>query len=656
MAFRYQNLGVFSFGIIKKVPNLKQLLPEFENIEYYRNVKKPDAIAGWGMRPRSLEGRAYAFKHSLPYICLEDGFLRSYDLGVNGAQPLSIVADERGIYCDATHASDIEDIIEHSTFDKETLEQAKQIITGINKHRLSKYNNNFEASAKQLGINSKKPAILIIDQCYGDATVNYGLSSSASFQQMIEDAIKDNPKAQIILKIHPDVLTGKRKGYIYKDIDKYDNITTIEKNVNPHSLFDLVDKVYTVSSLMGLEGLIANKEVYTYGMPFYAGWGLTKDALTNERRTKKITLEHLVASAYIKYSRYINPFNSSKTNALETIDILSDTKDYYNKLASKYIAVKFTRWKRSFIRGFFSKPSEKNIRFIWNENRALRIAKETNSEIIIWSSRASKNFIQKAHELNIKINFVEDGFIRSKGLGANLIKPYSLVKDSTGIYYDGSKPSDLENFLQTNAFTKAQELRGENIINLLKETKIDKYNLSNGAKIESKILVIGQVEDDASIKTSLGSIKTNLELLEEVRKHNPKAKIAYKDHPDLITKKRKRKSSVSALKNIADEYIGEGSVYELLENVDELHTISSLSGFEALTKGSIKVFTYGSPFYAGWGLTQDSVEIKRRTKKLNIEQLIYGTLIQYPLYFDHKSGLPCQAEDVIEIIANSNLL
>jgi capsular polysaccharide export protein len=36
---------------------------------------------------------------------------------------------------------------------------------------------------------------------------------------------------------------------------------------------------------------------------------------------------------------------------------------------------------------------------------------------------------------------MEDGFIRSSGLGSDLLAPLSLVLDKTGIYYDASRPA-----------------------------------------------------------------------------------------------------------------------------------------------------------------------------------------------------------------------
>ena len=72
----------------------------------------------------------------------------------------------------------------------------------------------------------------------------------------------------------------------------------------------------------------------------------------------------------------------------------------------------------------------------------------------------------------------------------------------------------------------------------------------------------------------------------------------------------------------------------LLSEVAEVHTMTSLTGFEALLRG-LKVTTYGVPFYAGWGLTTDKATIPaRRNQCIDLDSLIYATLIAYPRYFD----------------------
>ena len=82
---------------------------------------------------------------------------------------------------------------------------------------------------------------------------------------------------------------------------------------------------------------------------------------------------------------------------------------------------------------------------------------------------------------------------------------------------------------------------------------------------------------------------------------------------------------------------------------DRLVTLTSLSGFEALMRGKA-VTTYGRPFYAGWGLTDDRTgPFERRGRKVSLEALMHATLIDYPLYVT-PTGWPCEAEDLVEAL------
>jgi capsular polysaccharide export protein len=74
------------------------------------------------------------------------------------------------------------------------------------------------------------------------------------------------------------------------------------------SLIEMVDEVHVNTSLAGFEALMRLKPVTTYGVPFYAGWGLTRDrGPVPSRRTSVRTLDELVAAALILYPRYLDP-------------------------------------------------------------------------------------------------------------------------------------------------------------------------------------------------------------------------------------------------------------------------------------------------------------------------------------------------------------
>ncbi len=121
---------------------------------------------------------------------------------------------------------------------------------------------------------------------------------------MVEDAIRDNPDSKIYLKIHPDVLAGKKKSDIsLEDIPK--SVTILKESINPVELLGYFDRVYTKTSGMGMEALILQKEVFCYGTPFYAGWGLTNDKIKLDRRNRRISIYELFAGAYILYTNII---------------------------------------------------------------------------------------------------------------------------------------------------------------------------------------------------------------------------------------------------------------------------------------------------------------------------------------------------------------
>ncbi len=178
-----------------------------------------------------------------------------------------------------------------------------------------------------------------------------------------------------------------------------------------------------------------------------------------------------------------------------------------------------------------------------------------------------------------------------------------------------------------------------------------KYNLANrSAKLpvpkgKQVILVPGQVEDDASIKKGAGGVKTNLELLQAVRKDYADAYIVYKPHPDVEAGLR-----IGAIKagSLADHVADHGNMADLLEQVDRVATMTSLAGFEALLRG-LSVTCYGQPFYSGWGLTDDkAAPVKRRQAHPSLPALIHACLIDYPRYWDPVSKQPCPVEVVVE--------
>ncbi|WP_440163097.1 capsular polysaccharide biosynthesis protein [Actinobacillus pleuropneumoniae] len=647
---------IFSRGILK-IPHLNAFLHDSELISYSRLTKtiRADNVIGWGLRPSAGKARAYAEQHYLPYIALEDGFLRSLGLGVMGYPPFSVVYDDVGIYYDTTRSSRLEQLILSSHFSATDLQQAEQAVRLIVRHQLSKYNHNPDYVSNEP---KTSEIVLVIDQTFGDMAVKYGRANESDFQQMLDAAIGENPDAQIWVKTHPDVISGKKKGYL-TDLHRYGNrIRLFAEDVNPISLLNRVDKVYCVTSQMGFEALLLGKPVITFGIPWFAGWGVTEDrhpdidVLKRSQRRENRSFLQLFAAAYLQYSRYINPYSGKVGTIFDVIDYLSKAKILNQRLSGHLYCVGMSLWKRAVIKPFFNLPLCR-LHFVGSLKSLEKRVFEKNARLLIWS-QGKPEILAFAEKHNLPLLRMEDGFIRSVGLGSNLVAPLSLVIDDLGIYFNAQTPSRLEQILLGQEFNEQDLVLAKKLRNRLIEANIGKYNVGNsGFRLnvtdKTAILVPGQVEDDASIRFGSPEIKKNLDLLRKVRELNPNAYIIYKPHPDVVSGNRQGHIPTEQAVEFADEIVENANILDCINQVDEVHTMTSLAGFEALLRGKI-VHCYGLPFYSNWGLTEDYLSLERRHRKLCLEELISAVLVYYPQYVDPENATMINAEQAIEIL------
>ncbi|EAH7172994.1 capsular polysaccharide biosynthesis protein [Campylobacter jejuni] len=638
----------------------------FYTISLYKKnlkIKKDDLFFGWGRKKSGLKAMNLAKKYKAKFILLEDGFIRSLNLGVENSPSFSMVKDDIGIYYDATMPSKLENLLNTYEFKDEEIKQAKKAIELIKKYKISKYNNNFDIPDNYFQKDEKR--VLIITQTASDASLEFGLAKDFKTVDMIKDAIKENPKSKIYIKIHPDVLSGKKQSDL--DINSLPKeCILITENFNPIALLEFFDKVYTKTSGMGFEALMQECECICYGMPFYAGWGLTKDKLECKRRIRKRNLEEFFYAAYILYSEYFNPYLNQKSNIFDTIQTLAKYKDIEKVNSNRLFMLGFTLWKRHFIKPFFN-AKDNEIIFLNSLKSLAGYKLKENDKFFIWGKKYDENTLKnlllvKAKEQNLtnftpKVSLVEDGFIRSISLGSDLTRPFSLIVDDKGLYIDPNKPSKLEELLQNEIFDENMLNRAKNIIKILLENRFSKYNglkhenLKINAKTGQKIILIpDQVEDDASMILGGFGLST-LDLLKEVRSKNQDAYIIFKPHPDVLSGNRVGLKDETLILEFCDEIVKDCSIDSAIKIADEIHTITSTSGFDALLRAK-KVFTYGMPFYAGWGLTKDKYRCERRTRKLSLEELVAGALIAYPRYINPKTKTLCEIEVCLDIMLN----
>lgn len=341
----------------------------------------------------------------------------------------------------------------------------------------------------------------------------------------------------------------------------------------------------------------------------------------------------------------------------------------------RIIAVGLRRWKAHNLSPIL-KSQCRRLHFARGSKAVAALAPGGGDAIAIWGATAPPGIEELAYASGAALVRLEDGFIRSVGLGSDLIPPQSLVLDRTGIYFDATRPSDLETILQTTEFDAGQLARAAQVRALIVASGLTKYNIeprtvprwparTPGQPI---VLVPGQVETDASIALGGAHVRSNLALLRAVRSARPDAWIVYKPHPDVMSGNRSGRTGLRETAGIANWIETEASIVSCIEACDEVHTITSLSGFDALLRGK-PVVTYGAPFYAGWGLTEDKAEDwaenraenraevsatwARRTRRLTLDALVAGALLAYPYYWDPASRCADSCETVLSRIAQT---
>lgn len=338
-----RNCIILSKGILK-IPNLDIFL---------KNVEQK-CVIGWGHKKTSKRSQDYAKKYNLPYIALEDGFIRSIGLShrSKSEQIISIVMDRIGIYYDATMPSELEKFIETSKFwmNSQIESRAKKLINLIVNEKIVKYNlikdeykeserhkNKVSGRLSEKNINHNQ--VLVVDQTCGDAAVTFGNAAKRDFEKMLDEAVSKFGVLNVTVKVHPDTFCGKARGYFSVDKLKKKGVKILYTTQSSMEIFENFKNVYVVTSGMGFEALMFGCNVTCYGEPFYSGWGLTDDKKSSsyyrriEKIGSKISIETLVAAVFFKYSIFINPKTRDLITPEEAINYIVNIK--YSSLLLK---------------------------------------------------------------------------------------------------------------------------------------------------------------------------------------------------------------------------------------------------------------------------------------------------------------------------------
>jgi capsular polysaccharide export protein len=550
------------------------------------------------------------------------------------------------MHYDATRPSDLETILARHPLDNTVLlDRARDVMARMQEGHLTKY------AAVDPALEPPDPGyVLVVDQTRDDASIRLGQANDMSFAEMLTWARQDQPDARIVVKTHPDTRAGHRPGH-FDPSDLPDGVVVEDRPISPWRLFEHARAVYTVSSQLGFEAILAGHKPVTFGTPFYAGWGLTDDRRpVPERRGRRLTRAQLVAAALILYPAWYDPYRDRLCPVEDVLGALEAQARAWREDRKGYAAVGIHAWKRTHHTAFFGGQGGR-IGYFENVEKAATDGRPVQ----VWANRESPELGRACARTGRALLRVEDGFLRSRGLGAELVPPLSLVQDDLGIYYDPARDSRLERLIADAAtLAHARLLRAERLIEALRRTHVTKYNLGGERTLpeipagRQVILVPGQVEDDASVLFGADEAATNVELLRTARRLHPHGFLVYKPHPDVEAGLRDGAVPIETLVDLADHVATDADPVALLERADRVVTVTSTLGFEALLRG-VPVTTLGAPFYAGWGLTNDLGRIPaRRTARPSLAALVHATLIAYPRYHDPVTDLPCPVEVVVD--------
>jgi capsular polysaccharide export protein len=615
---------------LKAIDEARPFLPEFAVLDRAAAQGETyDAVLSQPGR-HLIRDQRLAADLGARHLVLRDGLLRS----VGPAAPAISALLDQG---DAPAASALPEVVgrlQAGISDAGLLEEAGALLRFKLAEGLSRI-NGYPAYRPAA---SSRPSVLVVDRSSQSGP-------DGDYKAMLRRARAAHPKAQVILQRDP----AAPSAFNAEDLALVDVV--LDRPVDAVGLIETVEAVYTVDSLLGLEAVLCGRPVTCFGAPFYAGWGLTTDAVALPDRTTRQTRESLFAAGYLVAARYADPLTGEPCSPRVAFERMAAFRRHARRVAGRWVALNIPPPKQGVIRSFLAGPMSTyaaSTRLAPKDTHDLRLA--------AWTSRPNKAVRDALAQQPSAVTHIEDGFLRSVGLGSGFQPAASIVLDSRGAYYDPNGQSDLIEILGRTAFDSELLERAAALRRLIVGHGLSKYNLGaadappvtapHGARV---LLVTGQVESDQSLLTGGGGL-TNLSLLERVRRDHPNAHIIYKEHPDVTAGHRPGRISVRQASRLADEVVGPANITRLIEAADEVHTITSLSGFEALLREKV-VVTYGRPFYSGWGLTTDRADAPPRPRPLSLDALVAGALMIYPLYLDPITRLPCDALTFVSRLA-----
>lgn len=602
-----------------------------------------------------------------------------------------------------------------------SFDDAKEILENVVAQKISIEKYVPDASPYKLFTPGGRKRIVILEQSRkSKQELKKVLATEDTFKQMLFDAKEQHPGAAFFLLQPPSVLQGKKKGYL-KKLALENGVQVISEQVSSFSILAQADEIYTVSAKIGFDAVLLGKTVHCYGLPFYAGWGLTRDKVACSRRNIKIKKEELFSALCLFFTRYLHPITGEPSHfqAMVRLMLLQRPPLFENK---RFIAcINFDEKQKA----FFSKMyKHANIHFLKEE---AGIEAASNNRGMVYTALEPTEELKKNCG-NIPLVYVRPGSFD------RLYNQKKLVSLS----FEGGPYPPLEKILQIKEMSEGDLLRARLLRQFLLESSAfrEHFDYEDVKEGQDVIVIIGNADlapkkmpESAQVQEGLAGnldkkgrpyhsfalpLSDDGKLIEYIREKRPDAYIVYcQQHKDtkvdskildladdLIPFARPSdfvplellgfsQENCASPKSVVEEEIAEGECFDAasLEEIDfprwnkkqisakrflekahamtsaegkfcllnnsishvighklEIHTYDSHLGMDALAI-PLQVFTYGWPYYGGWGLTHDAAHYSLRNRKLSYEQILAGAFITQPRYFDAEKSLFCEPEN-----------
>ena len=536
-------------------------------------LARVDGVIGWGRKLTGQRALALARRTGLPWLLAEDGFLRSVGLG--DLEPaLSIVLDDLGIYYDAHGPSRLEALIAAGHAPAQHA-RARALAAAWRNGRVSKYNHARERPGLL-----EPGDVLVVDQTAGDSSIGFGLADAGSFHRMLEAALDEHPRARIVLKVHPDVIAGRKRGHFEAlTAGQASRVLLQATDAHPPGLFEAADAVYCVTSQMGFEALLWGKPVRCFGMPFYAGWGLTGDELTPPARRGAASFETLVHAALIDYPRYLDPETRARCEPERLLAWMALQRRARERFPPEVRAVPHHRWRKPQLRAFFA--------------------------------GSTARLEGPGPEVHLR-----PGLLAPPCGPADALSDVGWLMEAGGDAQGGPHGSTLEALLAHHDFDAAL--------------------LGRARRLRERITAAADAPQPSPPSAGLRLVVADnaseaLALLKAVRREHPADPVACWLAPGV--------SPTPAMRAECTAWRSPGQAWrQALAGAGTVHVQSSPRGFLALLAGHA-VVCHGQPFYAGWGLTLDMAPAPApRGRSLPLDALVAAVLILAPVYLSRVTG------------------